>query len=49
MKHFKFNAITALIIGFSASVANAGLNSEVGNSNTVHSTESSTAFGQGYD
>ena len=47
MKHFKFNAITALIIGFSASVANAGLNSEVGNSNTVHSTESSTAFGQG--
>ncbi|WP_265469516.1 YadA-like family protein [Haemophilus parainfluenzae] len=47
MKHFKFNAITALIIGFSVSVANAGLNSEVGNSNTVHSTESSTAFGQG--
>ena len=55
MKNFKFNAITALIVGFSVSAANAGPNMNIDNAangypNTVAATDAAsygnTAIGQ---
>ena len=55
MKNFKFNAITALIVGFSVSAANAGPNMNIDNAvngypNAVAATDAAsygnTAIGQ---